>query len=148
MSRTVLVLNGPNLNMLGTREPATYGHETLADISSLCRQTADELDLTLEFRQTNNEGELIDWIHQARARCAAIVINPAAWTHTSVAIRDALVASELPVIEVHISNVHAREKFRHHSFVSAIAVAVLCGFGVQGYRMALQHVSHLLNGKG
>ncbi|UVJ43401.1 type II 3-dehydroquinate dehydratase [Pseudomonas sp. LS1212] len=148
MSRTVLVLNGPNLNMLGTREPTTYGHDTLADISNLCRQTADELELTLEFRQTNHEGELIDWIHQARTRCAAIVINPAAWTHTSVAIRDALVASELPVIEVHISNVHAREAFRHHSFVSAIAVAVLCGFGVQGYRMALQHVSYLLNGKG
>lgn len=148
MSRTVLVLNGPNLNMLGTREPTTYGHDTLADISSLCRQTADELGLSLEFRQTNHEGELIDWIHQARVRCAAIVINPAAWTHTSVAIRDALVASELPVIEVHISNVHAREAFRHHSFVSAIAVAVLCGFGVQGYRMALQHVSYLLNGKG
>jgi len=144
MPRTVLVLNGPNLNMLGTREPATYGHETLADIADLCRRTGSELDLTVEFEQTNHEGQLIDWIHQARGRCAAIVINPGAWTHTSVAIRDALVASELPVIEVHLSNVHKREEFRHHSYVSGIAVAVLAGFGSNGYRMAVEHVAHLL----
>ena len=144
MPRTVLVLNGPNLNMLGTREPATYGHETLADIGALCRQTGEALDLTVEFEQTNHEGQLIDWIHQARGRCAAIVINPGAWTHTSVAIRDALVASELPVIEVHLSNVHKREEFRHHSYVSGIAVAVLAGFGSNGYRMAIEHVAHLL----
>lgn len=144
MPRTVLVLNGPNLNMLGTREPATYGHETLADIAQLCRQTGEALDLSVEFEQTNHEGQLIDWIHQARGRCAAIVINPGAWTHTSVAIRDALVASELPVIEVHLSNVHKREEFRHHSYVSGIAVAVLAGFGSNGYRMAVEHVAHLL----
>jgi 3-dehydroquinate dehydratase-2 len=144
MPRTLLVLNGPNLNMLGTREPATYGHETLADIAELCRRTGSALDLDVEFQQTNHEGQLIDWIHQARGRCVGIVINPGAWTHTSVAIRDALVASELPVIEVHLSNVHKREEFRHHSYVSGIAVAVLAGFGSNGYRMAVEHFAHLL----
>lgn len=146
MSPIVLVLNGPNLNLLGTREPGVYGHETLTDIADLCGQTAREEGLNVEFRQTNHEGELLDWIHGARQRCAAIVINPAAWTHTSVAIRDALVASELPVIEVHLSNVHTREAFRHHSFVSGIAQAVLCGFGSNGYRLALQHLSRQLKG--
>ncbi|MDH4609184.1 type II 3-dehydroquinate dehydratase [Pseudomonas sp. BN102] len=145
MTRTVLVLNGPNLNMLGTREPATYGHETLADISALCSRAAAGLGFEVDFRQTNHEGELIDWIHQARGRCAGILINPAAWTHTSVAIRDALVASELPVIEVHLSNVHKREEFRHHSFVSAIAIGVICGLGSQGYSLALQHFGQLFN---
>ncbi|BAN48356.1 type II 3-dehydroquinate dehydratase [Metapseudomonas resinovorans] len=145
MTRTVLVLNGPNLNMLGTREPANYGHETLADIAAQCSQTAAGLGFEVDFRQTNHEGELIDWIHQARGRCAGIVINPAAWTHTSVAIRDALVAADLPVIEVHISNVHKREEFRHHSFVSAIAVGVICGLGSQGYSLALQHFGQLFS---
>ncbi|MDV7212928.1 type II 3-dehydroquinate dehydratase [Azotobacter beijerinckii] len=144
MTHTVLVLNGPNLNLLGTREPATYGRETLADIAELCARTAEECSLSVEFRQTNHEGELIEWIHLARGRCAGILINPAAWTHTSVAIRDALLASELPVIEVHLSNVHKREPFRHHSFVSDIAVGVICGLGSHGYRMALQHFSQLL----
>ena len=102
MAPIILILNGPNLNLLGTREPATYGHETLADLSRLCADTAEALGLAIEFRQTNHEAELIDWIHKARGRCAGIVINPAAWTHTSVAIRDALVACELPVIEVHL----------------------------------------------
>lgn len=146
MSRLILVLNGPNLNMLGTREPATYGHETLADVEALCQRSAAEQGLEVEFRQTNHEGQLIDWIHQARGRCAGILINPGAWTHTSVAIRDALVAAELPVIEVHLSNVHKREAFRHHSFVSGVAVGVLCGFGTNGYRMGLTHFAHLLNG--
>ena len=146
MSHLILVLNGPNLNMLGTREPATYGHETLADVEALCQRTGAEQGLEVEFRQTNHEGQLIDWIHQARGRCAGILINPGAWTHTSVAIRDALVAAELPVIEVHISNVHKREEFRHHSFVSGVAVAVLCGFGTHGYRLGLTHFAHLLNG--
>jgi len=146
MPHTVLVLNGPNLNLLGTREPATYGHETLADIARLCADTAAECGLRVEFRQTNHEGELLDWIHQARGRCAGILINPAAWTHSSVAIRDALVASELPVIEVHLSNVHRREAFRHLSFVSPIAVGVICGLGSQGYCLGLQHFSHLLKG--
>jgi len=144
MTPIVLVLNGPTLNLLGSRAPGIYGHETLADIADLCGRTATELGLAVEFRQTNHEGELLDWIHGARQRCAAIVINPAAWTHTSVAIRDALVASELPVIEVHLSNVHTREPFRHHSFVSGVAQAVLCGFGSNGYRLALEHLSQQL----
>ncbi|MGA8138000.1 MULTISPECIES: type II 3-dehydroquinate dehydratase [Pseudomonas] len=144
MTHVILVLNGPNLNMLGTREPATYGYETLADVADLCERTAASHGLQIEFRQTNHEGELIDWIHQSRGRCGGIVINPAAWTHTSVAIRDALIAAELPVIEVHLSNVHKREEFRHHSFVSAIAVGVICGMGTHGYRLALEHFAHLL----
>ena len=146
MPLSILILNGPNLNLLGTREPATYGHETLADVEALCQARADELGLQVAFKQTNHEGQLIDWIHEARGRCAGIVINPAAWTHTSVAIRDALAAVELPVIEVHLSNVHKREEFRHHSFVSGIAVGVLAGFGSNGYRLALDHFAHLLRG--
>ncbi|MEL7938802.1 MULTISPECIES: type II 3-dehydroquinate dehydratase [Pseudomonas] len=146
MPLPILILNGPNLNLLGTREPATYGYETLADVEALCHARADELGLQVEFKQTNHEGQLIDWIHEARGRCAGIVINPAAWTHTSVAIRDALAAVELPVIEVHLSNVHKREEFRHHSFVSGIAVGVLAGFGSNGYRLALDHFAHLLRG--
>lgn len=144
MPHTLLVLNGPNLNLLGTREPATYGHETLDDIAVLCQHAGAESGLEIEFRQTNHEGQLIDWIHQARGRCAGILINPAAWTHTSVAIRDALAAVELPVIEVHLSNVHRREEFRHHSFVSAIAVGVIAGLGSDGYRAGIQHFAKLL----
>lgn len=144
MKPLILVLNGPNLNMLGTREPAQYGRETLADLAQGCADSAQELGLDLEFRQTNHEGELIDWIHAARGCCNGILINPGAWTHTSVAIRDALVASELPVIEVHLSNVHKREPFRHISFVSSIAVGVICGLGSQGYRLALSHFAELL----
>jgi len=144
MTHVILVLNGPNLNMLGTREPATYGYETLADVADLCERTAASHGLQIEFRQTNHEGELIDWIHQSRGRCGGIVINPAAWTHTSVAIRDALIAVQLPVIEVHLSNVYKREEFRHHSFVSAVAVGVICGMGTHGYRLALEHFAHLL----
>lgn len=146
MPHTLLVLNGPNLNLLGTREPATYGHETLDDITALCQHTAAENGLEIEFRQTNHEGQLIDWIHQARGRCAGILINPAAWTHTSVAIRDALAAVELPVIEVHLSNVHKREEFRQHSFVSAVAVGVIAGLGSDGYRAGIQHFAKLLEG--
>ncbi|HEK1684988.1 TPA: type II 3-dehydroquinate dehydratase [Pseudomonas putida] len=144
MSCPILVLNGPNLNLLGTREPGHYGQETLADLANLCAASARELGLETEFRQTNHEGELIDWIHGARGRCAGILINPGAWTHTSVAIRDALVACELPVIEVHLSNIYKREPFRHLSFVSAVAVGVICGLGSQGYRAALAHFQQLL----
>lgn len=144
MTPRILVLNGPNLNLLGTREPEQYGRETLADLANSCADSARALGLDIEFRQTNHEGELIDWIHAARGRCAGIVINPGAWTHTSVAIRDALVASELPVIEVHLSNVHKREPFRHISFVSSIAVGVICGLGSHGYRMALAHFGQML----
>jgi 3-dehydroquinate dehydratase-2 len=117
MASTLLVLNGPNLNMLGTREPAVYGKETLADVEAQCRAVAQAHGLGLEFEQTNHEGQMIDWIHQARGRIAGIVINPGAWTHTSIALHDALVAAEVPVLEVHISNVHKRESFRHHSYV-------------------------------
>lgn len=144
MTPRILVLNGPNLNLLGTREPEQYGRETLADLANGCADTARQLDMEIEFRQTNHEGELIDWIHAARGRCNGILSNPGAWTHTSVAIRDALVACELPVIEVHLSNVHKREPFRHISFVSSIAVGVICGLGSQGYRLALAHFAELL----
>lgn len=144
MPITILVLNGPNLNMLGTREPATYGNETLDDLAELCRTTASHLGMEIDFFQTNHEGQLIERIHQARGKHAGILINPAAWTHTSVAIRDALMAAELPVIEVHLSNVHRREAFRHHSYVSGIAVGVICGLGSSGYRFGLEHFAQLL----
>lgn len=140
----ILVLNGPNLNLLGQREPEVYGHATLADVESLCRTTAAGLGHEVDFRQTNAEHELIDWIHAARQGAAAIVINPAALTHTSVAVLDALNAYEGPVIEVHISNVHKREAFRHHSYVSGRADAVIVGCGVNGYALAIRQVAHLL----
>lgn len=135
--KTIYVLNGPNLNLLGTREPETYGSDTLETVEMLCRDTAAELDIALEFRQTNHEGEMIDWIQQARLQADALVINPAAWTHTSVAIRDAVTGVALPLWEVHITNVHKREAFRHHSFLSDVAQGVICGYGIRGYRYAL-----------
>ncbi|CAX58069.1 MAG: type II 3-dehydroquinate dehydratase [Erwinia billingiae] len=135
--KTIYVLNGPNLNLLGTREPETYGSDTLETVEKLCRDTAAELDIALEFRQTNHEGEMIDWIQQARLQADALVINPAAWTHTSVAIRDAVTGVALPLWEVHITNVHKREAFRHHSFLSDVAQGVICGYGIRGYRYAL-----------
>ena len=144
MSRTVYILNGPNLNLLGKREPEIYGRETLADVEAACRGLGDELGLAVEFRQSNAEHELIGWIHEAREKAAAIVINPAAFTHTSVAIMDALNACKCPVIEVHISNVHRREAFRHHSYVSLTATAVMAGFGTHGYQLALRHVARLV----
>lgn len=139
MTATLLVLNGPNINMLGTRQPELYGHETLADVEALCQRQGEARGLAIDFRQTNHEGELIDWLHQARGKVAGVVLNPAAWTHTSVAIRDAILASELPVIEVHISNVHRREAFRHHSYVSDVAVGVICGLGTHGYALAIEN---------
>lgn len=141
--KTIYVLNGPNLNLLGTREPETYGTDTLATIEQLCRSTAAELGYQLEFRQTNHEGEMIDWIQQTRGKAHALVINPAAWTHTSVAIRDAVTAVALPLFEVHITNVHKREPFRHHSYLSDVANGVICGFGIQGYRYALMQAARL-----
>lgn len=119
--KTIYVLNGPNLNLLGTREPETYGSATLADIETLCRDTAAELDVDIVFRQTNHEGQMVEWIQQSRTQAQALVINPAAWTHTSVAIRDAVTAVSLPLWEVHITNVHSREPFRHHSYLSDVA---------------------------
>ena len=138
MAKTVYVLNGPNLNLLGTREPQTYGRATLADVAALCRAAGKRHKLSVEFRQSNHEGEIVDSIHEAGAKEAAgIVINAGAYTHTSVAIRDAIAAVDVPVIEVHISNIFARESFRHHSHVAPVAKASLCGFGVAGYALAI-----------
>ena len=148
MSKTVYVLNGPNLNLLGTREPEIYGHATLADVERLCRATAKQHGLAVEFRQSNHEGEIIDWIHEARAKHAAgVVINPAGYSHTSVAILDALLALEAPVIEVHISNIHAREPFRRHSYVSQAARAVICGLGIDGYARAISDLAAMIGAK-
>ncbi|MVA99054.1 type II 3-dehydroquinate dehydratase [Nitratireductor sp. CAU 1489] len=138
MSRTVYVLNGPNLNMLGKREPSIYGKKSLADIEADCRETGAELGLTIEFRQSNHEGELVDWIQEAGDKAAAIIINPGAYSHTSIAIHDAIRAAGLPVAEVHLSNIHARESFRHTSYVSPVAAGVICGFGPVVYTLALQ----------
>jgi 3-dehydroquinate dehydratase II len=144
MTRLVHVLNGPNLNLLGLRQPEIYGRDTLADVEALCRETAADAGLDIRFLQSNHEGELVSWIHEARQEAAAIVMNPAAYTHTSVAILDALNAFEGPVIEVHISNVHKRESFRHRSYVSLRADGVIAGCGVQGYALALMRVATLL----
>lgn len=146
MRKIVEILNGPNLNLLGQRQPEIYGHETLADVEAACTALATELGLAARFRQSNHEGALIDWIHAAREDAAAIVINPAAFTHTSVAILDALKAFDGPVIEVHISNVHQREAFRHHSYVSLRADGVIAGCGTQGYLLALRRVAQLVGG--
>jgi 3-dehydroquinate dehydratase II len=138
MTKTLYILNGPNMNLLGSREPETYGHATLADVEQLCRHAAARFGLGIEFRQSNHEGTLIDWIHEAAGGTACgIVINPAGYTTTSVAILDAIRAVSIPVVEVHISNIHAREEFRHRSFVSRAARAVICGFGVEGYALAI-----------
>lgn len=135
----ILILNGPNLNLLGTREPEVYGTETLADIQSLCEQTAHAQGLTVDFRQSNHEGEIVSAIHEAvKGDFAGIIINAGAYTHTSVAILDALLSVKVPVVEVHLSNIFRREEFRHHSFVSTAARGVICGFGSQGYVLALQ----------
>jgi 3-dehydroquinate dehydratase II len=143
MNDTVLVLNGPNLNLLGKRQPEIYGRETLADVEALCRETAAGLGLHVDFRQSNAEHVLIDAIHDFRVGSAGIVINAGAYTHTSVALLDALNTCEVPVIECHISNVHRRETFRHHSYISLAATAVLAGFGTHGYALAIRHLAHL-----
>ncbi len=137
MSTKILVLHGPNLNMLGTREPEVYGRETLADVNAALSAKADELGVAVDCRQSNSEGELVTWIQEARGEAAAIIINAGAYTHTSIAIPDALRAAELPVYEVHLSNIYQRESFRHHSYISALAVAVICGLGPEGYLTAL-----------
>ncbi|WP_045388482.1 type II 3-dehydroquinate dehydratase [Falsirhodobacter sp. alg1] len=141
---TVFVLNGPNLNLLGQRQPEIYGRETLADVETLCRETASGLGLAVRCEQSNHEGQLVDWIHEARHTGQGIVINAGAYTHTSVAILDALNAFDGPVIEIHISNVHRREAFRHHSYISGRADGVIVGCGVQGYALGLQRVATLL----
>jgi len=145
MAQTVFVLNGPNLNLLGKRQPEIYGHETLDDVRTQCEAAGAPDGIAIELKQSNHEGQIIDWIHEARERAAGIIINPGAFTHTSVAILDALNAFEGPVLEVHISNVHKRESFRHHSYVSLRAEGVMAGFGVQGYSLAVLRMATLLS---
>ena len=144
MVKRVLVLNGPNLNMLGIREPKTYGTQTLADIEAMCVKIGKSLKLAVECRQTNREGELCEWIQGAYGKMDGIIINPGGYSHTSVAIRDAISAVAIPTVEVHFSNIHAREEFRHHSFISAVAVGVICGLGATGYRLALEALAERL----
>lgn len=144
MPKPVYILNGPNLNLLGLRQPEIYGRETLDDVAEACGAVAEELGLTIRFLQSNHEGQLVDWIHEAREKASGIIINPAAYTHTSVAILDALNAFEAPVLEVHISNVHKRESFRHHSYVSLRAEGVIAGFGTEGYQLALRRMKTLI----
>ena len=148
MAKTIYVLNGPNLNLLGTRQPHIYGRATLGDVEKLCRSVAERHGFTLVFRQSNHEGQIVDWINEARAeKAAGLIINPAGYTTTSVAILDALLAMESPVVEVHISNIHAREEFRRHSYVSLAARAVICGFGIEGYALAVAGLASLLGAK-
>lgn len=141
MPRDVLILNGPNLNLLGTREPGVYGAATLADVEAACRARGEALGLAVEFRQTNHEGQLIDWIQEAGRRQAAVVINPGAYTHTSIALHDAIRGTGVTVLEVHLSNIHAREAFRHHSYVSPVAKGVIVGLGPLGYLLALEAIA-------
>ena len=146
MAKTVFVLNGPNLNLLGTREPAVYGAQTLTDVQQLCEQTAARHGLTLRFHRSNHEGQLIDWIHEAgqlhaRGELAGLIFNAGAYTHTSIALMDAVKGTGVPLLELHISNVHAREAFRHHSYLSPVARAVICGLGVAGYGIAIDAVA-------
>ena len=144
----VFVLNGTNLNMLGTREPEKYGRSTLADVEKLCTETAKRFGLDIVFRQSNREGELVDWIQEAHAKDAgAIIINPAGYTTTSIAIMDALLAVKLPAVEVHITNIHTRESFRHNSYISKAAKAVIAGFGIEGYALAITGLAGLLGAK-
>jgi 3-dehydroquinate dehydratase-2 len=145
---SVLVLNGPNLNLLGTRRPEVYGSTTLADVEEMCREAGGKLGLDVEFRQSNHEGQLIDWIHECGAAVKAgtsigAVFNPGAYTHTSVALHDAIEGASVPLIETHISNVHARDEFRHHSFISPVARGIVVGFGVHGYVLAINGLHRL-----
>ena len=141
MTKTVLVLNGPNLNLLGTREPEIYGSETLASIEDASRKRAKSLGLAVEFRQSNTEGDLVDWIQEAAGSYAALIVNAGAYTHTSVALLDALLAVDIPIIEVHLSNINQREEFRHHSYVSKAADGMICGLGGFGYELALESLA-------
>ena len=138
MTLSLLVLNGPNLNLLGQRQPQVYGKATLADVEALCREAAGRLELDIDFRQSNHEGVLIDWIHEAKGRHHGVVLNAGAFTHTSIAIMDAIASVELPVAEVHLSNIHRREDFRHLSYVSKVALGMICGFGPHGYVLAIE----------
>ena len=148
--KPIYILNGPNLNLLGQREPGIYGPETLADLEKNCAAKAKAVGISADFRQSNTEGELIDWIHEAQNQASGIIINAGAYTHTSVAIHDALRAVAMPTIEVHLSNVYKREAFRHHSFISPVAHGVICGFGAQSYELAIDAMTKILklSGKG
>jgi 3-dehydroquinate dehydratase-2 len=145
--KPVYVLNGPNLNMLGLREPDVYGKETLSSLEVRCRRRAQALGLDISFRQSNVEGELVSWIQEARSAASGLILNAAAYTHTSIAIHDALKAAQLPIIEVHLTNIYKREPFRHHSYVSPVADGVLCGFGGQGYELAIDAIHKILTDK-
>ncbi|CAI3940302.1 MULTISPECIES: type II 3-dehydroquinate dehydratase [Commensalibacter] len=140
----VYVLNGPNLNMLGMRQPKIYGNATLDDVEQICIQNAEQLEIAIDFRQTNDEGELVSWIQECRGKAKGIIINAGAYSHTSIAVLDALLSVELPVIEVHISNIYRRESFRHHSYVSHAATGIICGLGLQGYALALAAMADLI----
>jgi len=144
MTLPILIINGPNLNLLGTREPEVYGHDTLADVEAACRAHATKLGLMVDCRQSNHEGVLIDWVQEARSSFAGVVINPGAYSHTSIALLDALKAVQKPIVEVHLSNIHQRENFRHHSYVSLVAKGVICGLGIQGYLSALDAMARWL----
>jgi 3-dehydroquinate dehydratase-2 len=144
----IAVLNGPNLNLLGLREPELYGEQTLDDVEALCAEAAEALGLAIDFRQTNGEGELVSWVQECRGRAQGIVINPAGYTTTSIALMDALLAVQLPVIEVHLTNIHKREEFRQHSYVSKAALGVICGLGARGYVLALRALAEILQEQG
>ncbi len=148
MAHLILILNGPNLNMLGTREPEIYGSQTLADIEALCVTKAKSLGLSVDFRQSNSEAEMVDWTQASRGVAAGLIVNAGALTHTSVALLDALLAAELPVVEVHLSNIHRREAFRQQSYVSQAAQGMICGFGGQGYELALDAMARILEKSG
>ena len=141
---TIFVLNGPNLNMLGVREPHLYGSDTLADVEAACAERAGELGLDIDFRQSNHEGQIVDWIQEARQGADGVVINAAGFTHTSVAVHDALKLLEVPIIEVHLSNIHRREEWRHHSYISLVATGIIIGLGSQGYLLALDAMARIL----
>jgi 3-dehydroquinate dehydratase-2 len=147
VSRLIYVINGPNLNLLGKRQPEIYGHETLADVERDCQALAKTLGLEVAFHQNNFEGGVIEIIHEARTKSAGVIINAGAYTHTSIGIHDALKALDVPVVEVHISNIHQREEFRHHSYISLVASGVIVGCGTQGYQLALQRMARLLEAK-
>lgn len=145
MAPVIYVLNGPNLNLLGVRQPEVYGRETLAEIGESCRRKAAEFGLAVEFLQSNHEGDLVDWVQEARAKAAGIVVNAGAYTHTSVALLDALLACDKPVIEVHLSHIHKREAFRQHSYVAQAAQGMICGFGGLGYLLAIEALARIIN---
>jgi len=148
MPQTIYILNGPNLNLLGTREPEKYGHSTLADVEKICRAAAERFGLDVVFRQSNSEGELVTWIQEALTKKAAgLILNPAGYTNTSIAILDALLMLKAPVIEIHITNIHQREEFRHRSYISKAAKGVICGFGVDGYALAVAGLAGLIGAK-